>query len=486
MRDTNLVGIYLSPSTIHIASYDPNGEFLTGDEIAIGEQTTVAWERALGAVTPELPGQGICSVASTSGTAVLVDEHGVPVFEPQMYHESAPEQAEFLQEAVDTADEPGLNIALSPTAPLAKVLRLKQDYPARFAEVEWILSPTTWLLYQLRYGSSIRWYDIETDWTNALKFGADMTASVPEWHEFLYETADISPSLLPTIRPPGSFIGTADSELAQRTGLDGLRLFQGVTDGNAFVLASGCFEPGDTSVTFGGASVIKHVSESIKPNKALYYHRHPIDGYLPGAAFDSGEALRWFCDRILDTTTKRGLELAKSTPAGDEYEIFLQGNRGPFFDERIASSMLGLKYDRSLSTETVHGRLARGLTTGIILSEATYLSIIEEHFDTSIDRVQVMNDDAPAVGEEYDWWNRHRASIWNRRIVEMEPRTIAGLLIPAALISSIYKNPQEAEERLLRRRAVVDPDPELSEQYERETDLHFERWGTVADLFRSE
>lgn len=486
MQDTNLVGIYLSPSTIHVASYNLDGELLARNEAAVDEQTTVAWERALGVVTPQLSGQGICSVASTSGTAVLVDEYGVPVFEPQMYHESAPEQAEFLQEAVGPADEPGLNIALSPTAPLAKILRLKREHPDRFSEVEWILSPTTWLLYRLRYGSSTRWLDVETDWTNALKFGADMTASVPKWHEFLYETVDISLALLPTIRPPGSFIGTANNELAQRAGLDGLRLFQGVTDGNAFVLASGCFEPGDTSVTFGGTSVVKHVSESIRPNKALYYHRHPIDGYLPGAAFDSGSALRWVCDRVLNTTTKRGLELAKSIPAGDEYEMFPQGNRGPFFDEDVASSLLGLKYDRSLSTETVHGRLARGLTTGIVLAEGTYLSLIEEHFDASIDRVRVMNDDAPAAGEGYDWWNRHRASIWDRQIVEMEPRTIAGLLIPAALISSAYESPQEAEERLLRHRTIVNPDRELSEQYEEDRNAHFERWTAIADLYRLE
>lgn len=166
--------------------------------------------------------------------------------------------------------------------------------------------------------------------------------------------------------------------------------------------------------------------------------------------------------------------------------MFLQGNRGPFFDEDVASSLFGLKYDRSLSTETVHGRLARRLTSGIVLAEETYLSLIEEHFDTSIDRVRGMNDDAPAAEEGCDWWNRQRASIWDRQIVEMEPRTVAGLLIPAALISSIYESPQEAEERLLHRRTVVNPDRELSEQYEEARSVHFERWTAVADLYRPE
>lgn len=486
MSEPQLVGIYLSPSTIHVAAYSLDGELLASGEASIHEQTTVAWERALREATPSLSDGGICSVASTSGTAVLVDEYGEPVFPPEMYYEAAPEYAERLQQNVGEDGIPGLDIALSPTSPLAKILRLRDQHPDRFSKVEWILSPTTWLLYRLCYGTSARWRDIETDWTNALKFGADMRASIPEWFDSLYESVDLSPSLLPTIRPPGSFVGTADSELAERTDLHNLRLFQGVTDGNAFVLANGCFEPGDFSVTFGGTSVVKYVSESINQHEALYYHRHPLKGYLPGAAFDSGEAIRWFFDRVLNTTANRGLELGRAVPTGEEYELFLEGNRGPFFDQNIGGSLLGLEYDRSLSTEEVHGRLARGLTTGIVLTEWMYISLIEDHFGTTIDRVRVLNDDAPTTEESYEWWNTQRASIWDLPIVEMEPRTIAGLLIPAALISSKYKNPAEAKERLLRRRSVIEPEAEITQQYTDRRETYANRWRELATLYGHE
>lgn len=483
MTATCLVGIYLSPSSINVTAYDPDGKLLASGTVDITDQTTVAWERALREAIPSLSQTGICSVASTSGTALLVDEYGEPVFEPQMYYESAPEQSERLQELAGPDVETGKKIALTPTAPLSKILRLREEHPDRFSKVEWILSPTTWLLYRLCYGTTTRWRDIETDWTNALKFGADVTASIPTWFESLYEHVDLSTSLLPTIRPPGSFVGTADSEFAQRTELNDLRLFQGVTDGNAFVLANGCFEPGDFNVTFGGASVVKYVSESIKPHDALYYHRHPLEGYLPGAAFDSGEALRWFFDRVLRTTSERSLELARSTPAGEEYEIFLEGNRGPFFDNQIGSSLLGLRYDRSLSAETVHGKLARGLTTGIVLTEGAYISIIEDHFETTIDLVRVLNDDAPTPDDTYDWWNKYRASVWGRPIVEMEPRTTAGLLIPAALISSVYKKPEEAKDRLLRQQDVVEPNDEITQQYADLRESYFSRWSDIAELY---
>lgn len=486
MVESSLVGIYLSPSAIHVAEYSLDGKLLSSGETSIHEQTAAAWERALREATPSLSGNGICSVASTSGTALLVDKYGEPVFTPQMYYKSAPEYAERLQEAAGENNDLGQSIALSPTAPLTNILRLKNQNPDRFSKVEWILSPTTWLLYRLCYPTSTRWRNVETDWTNALKFGADMRPSIPEWYESLYESVGLSPSLLPAIRPPGSFIGTADSELAERTGLQNLRLFQGVTDGNAFVLANGCFKPGDFSVTFGGASVVKYVSESISQHDALYYHRHPLNGYLPGAAFDSGEGLRWFFDRVLNTSTTRGLELASVVPAGEEYEMFLEGNRGPFFDQNIGGSLLGLEYDRSLSTEDVRGRLARGLTTGIILTEWMYISLIEEHFGTNIETVRVLNADAPTTEESYDWWNTQRASIWNLPIVEMEPRTIAGLLIPAALISSKYKSPEEAKDRLLRRQSVTRPDPNIAAEYTDQRAEYANRWRDLATLYGHE
>jgi len=349
--------------------------------------------------------------------------------------------------------------------------------------VRWILSPTTWLLYRLYYGSSNRWQDVETDWTNALKFGADIRPSIPEWYDDLFEAAGLEQSLFPTIRPPGSFIGSANSELAQRTGLDGLRLFQGMTDGNAFTLATGCFEPGDFSITFGGTSVVKYVSESISEHDALYYHRHPVSGYLPGAAFDSGEALRWFFTKLLDTTPRQGLELAQSAPLGDEYEVFLEGNRGPFFNPEVGSSILGIEYDRSLSTTDVHGKLARGLTSSIILAEWMYISLIEDHFKTSIERVRLMNDDAPSLDDSYDWWNTQRASVWNRPVIEMESRAIAGLLIPATLIASVYSTPQEAKEKLLRRRSVVSPESDIVGVYEQRKREYLQKWREIADVY---
>jgi len=480
METTRFVGVHLGTSSVRVAVYDREGNELNAGNVQIGEQSTGSWERAFREAVPPLPDTGICSVAGTSGTALLVDEYGEPIFPPQMYFESGPPST-AVRRQLELADPPfGWDIATSPNSPLSKIVELRETYPDRFEDVEWVLSPATWLLYRLSHGTSRRWRNLETDWSNALKFGMDVTSPMPEWFDELFETTGLARSLFPAIRPPGSYIGVAEGELADRTGFDGIKLFQGLTDGSAAVLANGGLEPGDFSISFGAASVIKYVSPSIEPHDALYYHRHPIEGYLPGAAFDSGNVLRWYFDRILDCSTERGLELARSVD--EEYEVFLQGNRSPFFDPTAKSSVLGIAPNTSLSTDEVHGRIARGLTTSIVLAECAYLALVEEHFDTTIDRVRILNDGAPSVDGTYDWWNTRRASVWNRPVIDMEPQISLGSIIPAALITSVYPDREKVSEHLLQRRSIVHPDPDLENDYSRRKETYMERWRQMVEL----
>ena len=481
MDDLHLVGVLLSTNKVRVSVYDIEGVLLRSGVAEISEQTTSEWERALREATPGLADTAICSVAGTSGTVVLANRYGEPVFPPQMYYESSPEWARELQSTVGEDGDQQWDIALSPTAPLPKIAELKEEHPTRFENVEWILSPATWLLYRLCHGYSEPWRDIETDWTNALKFGADIRPSMPRWYDELFNCIDISKSLLPTIRPPGSFVSVGSGELASRSGFEGLRLFQGMTDGEAYVLANDCIEPGDFSVTFGETSVVKYVSESIKPNESLYYHRHPVEGYLPGASFDSGNVLQWFSEHVLNRDVERSLEIASSVRPGEEAHVYLPGNRGPFHDPDFGLSIFGLDYDMSLSEEEIQGRLAGGIATGIILAEGGYLSLVEDHFGTEIDDVRVMNTGGSSL-DNYEW-NRMRSSIWNRQVTEMEARTTAGLLIPAALITSVYDDINEATVALLREQARVDPDPEVHSEFEHMEEGFFDQWKRIATFY---
>jgi len=132
----------------------------------------------------------------------------------QWYFETVPEQAERIQ-GLDVSEElSSKGLSVSATSPLAKVLALRDQYPKRFERVEWLLSPTTWLLYRLRNGTERMWTGLETDWNNALTFGADSTRQDPRWFRPLFDAVDLPLEFFPDITFPGAPIGPAESQLA--------------------------------------------------------------------------------------------------------------------------------------------------------------------------------------------------------------------------------------------------------------------------------
>ena len=90
--ETYLIGIDIGTTNIRVTAYDVDGTVLLSGTTTIDDPTLAGWERALREAAVHLPNERIvCSVDGTSGTVVLVDENGEQVFQPRMYHESAPE-----------------------------------------------------------------------------------------------------------------------------------------------------------------------------------------------------------------------------------------------------------------------------------------------------------------------------------------------------------------------------------------------------------
>lgn len=483
VRETHLIGIDLGTSGVRITAYDTDGAVVGSDEAPLKEHSRGNWEEALKKVAPELPkGNKICSVDSTSGTIILTDASGEMIFPPKMYYESAPEKAEKVDEFASAREIRGKGVSISATSPLPKILRLKEEEPGKFEEVKWILSPTTWLLYRLKYGEGKRWRNLETDWTNALKLGADITKRKPDWFEPLFHEAGIDLDLLPEVKKPGTPMGSAEGELAEKLGLEGAELYQGLTDGNSSALAMGCLEPGDYGISCGSTSVPKFVSEDIRPHEALYYHKHPIEGYIAGAAFETGTILKWICEKVLGVSQERGLELAREV-RGEEYGFFPQGDRSPFFDSRMGNTLVGIWPDQSLSEKEARGRLVRSIAAGIAMEEYIYIPLLEDLFTTTIDRVNLLGGGVPSKEDPFSWWNELRASIWNRRVVKMKPRTTVGSLIPAALSASLFSDVSEASKNLLKEEGEIKGDRRMTDSYKGRRDEFFDLWKEIKTLY---
>ena len=117
------------------------------------------------------------------------------------------------------------------------------------------------------------------------------------------------------------------------TGLPrGTPVVAGCTDGTAGCLASGARQHGDLNVTLGTTLVFKAIAAQpvMDPQGAVYNHRHPEGGYLPGAASSTGGD--WI-ERHFDRAELPALNAAAERLLPTEhlaYPLVKTGERFPF------------------------------------------------------------------------------------------------------------------------------------------------------------
>lgn len=474
-----LIGLDLGTTGVRIECYTVEGEVISSGRASIERQETDHWLEAIehasrSAITDAVAkdSEKLLTVQSTSGTAILTDEYGKPIFPPQMYYERAAPEAEELLGLPSTQELSRKGVTISATSPLPKIMRLKRENPEAFRKVRWILSPTTWLLYRLYFPEGQKWVDVATDWTNALKFGEDITLEKPDWFEPLFKDAGVSLELLPRIVECGAYIGEAQNDFASRIGIGKAKLYQGMTDGNAAALAIGCLEEADFGFTCGTTTALKYVSREMKTHKAIYYHKHPFRGYLAGAAPVTAGVLEWFAKKILDVPVAEAMDLAQPIEPGEEPLYFPQGDRSPFYDPSLGASMLKIWPD-DIPGEKAKGRLIRAIVTGLTLFESSYIQLFEELFPERISEVKITGG-----GSRSEWWNQLRATIYQKPVKVIEERPGIGALLPVVIKEEIYETPRDAERKLVKVLSVKQPE-EIPKPYIEMKEKFMERWRLI-------
>ena len=295
------------------------------------EQDPQAWteaaQLALRQMVQRLPQP--CEIAgiavdATSGTFLLADQEFRPLTPGLMYNDqraasTAPEVADRL---CDDLAPYGIHIASAFALP--KIVHLARQSSELFRRCRHIVHQTDWVV-----GWLCGQYDV-TDISTALKTGADPGRLC--WPAGI-EDLGVSRELLPRIVLPGTLIGHVTAAASATTGLPaGTAVVAGCTDGTAGCLASGARRTGDLNVTLGSTLVFKAIAEQplIDPAGAIYNHRHPAGGYLPGAASSTGG--EWI-DKYLPRTDlgALGQAAAKLLPTRQLcYPLVKSGERFPF------------------------------------------------------------------------------------------------------------------------------------------------------------
>jgi sugar (pentulose or hexulose) kinase len=218
-------------------------------------------------------------------------------------------------------------------------------------------------------------------------------------------------------------------------------------------LASGARQLGDLNVTLGSTLVFKAISAQplLDPAGAVYNHRHPAGGFLPGAASTTGGEWvgTYLAGEDLDALGRRA---ARQLPSGHiAYPLVRSGERFPF----ACSTATGFGLDRIADPAE---RFAAGME-GVAFLERLGIERLE----------QLGLGVGPTVyatggGVASETWLRIRAAVMGRTYCTPRyPQCAVGAAVLAAMPH--WGGCGQAVAAIVRAGQTVEPDPALAEAY---------------------
>lgn len=335
------VGIDLGTQSVKVVAVEEDGRLAASGSSPLSstrsggtrhEQDPEEWWQAVGRAcqqaTATLGGREIAGVAtcSTSGTILLADEHGRPLTPALMYDDGrAGKEALLAQEAGQEVWD-SLGYEMSGSFGLPKLLWLLRSGRE---------STRRSCFRLLHQADLVSWRlagePLATDWSHALKTGYD--ARNERWPTGVLESLGVPVEALPPVVRPGTVIGEVHEGAASHCGLPaGTSILAGMTDSCAAQISAGSLGEGRWNSVLGTTLALKGVTRELlrDPDGAVYSHRHPDGGWLPGGASNVGaRALtQCFTDRDLASLAEQAGARGPATAVA--YPLVSGGERFPF------------------------------------------------------------------------------------------------------------------------------------------------------------
>ena len=282
------------------------------------EQDPQSWLTAVDAVlaevgAKELEGIAICS---TSGTFLLTDRSGRPVTPALMYDDA---RAAARRDQIVDADPERWATSMQPTWALPKILDLdladrRVVHSADFVAAHLVGHP------------------VATDTSHALKTGYDLIADA--WPAAAFDKLGLPLTAFPEVVRPGTELGRTPA---------GVPVYAGMTDGCAAQIAAGALSPGAWNSVLGTTLVLKGVSDQLltDPTGAVYSHRHPDGGWLPGGASSTGAGVLTELLPGADLDALDGAARSRGAIDAVIYPLTKTGERFPFVAPQAERFTLG-------------------------------------------------------------------------------------------------------------------------------------------------
>ncbi len=316
------------------------------------------------------------------------------------------------------------------------------------------------------------------------------------WSDELIEASGIPRRLLPDVFPSGTPLGTVHARAAAETGLaEGTPVILGGHDHLCGALPAGACRPGVIlDVTGTWESVIATVAEPALDDRlrqmGMTVQAHVARGlYAVWGGNPAGGMLEWFREQFGRRTPANAgpeetdawaplLAEAAASPPGARRATFLPHMSGagcPVVDEHAMGALVGL------TNRATEGDILRAIIEGPDFQFRDIVTNMEAGLATRFDRILAVGG---AVRNEL--WMQNKADVLGRPIElpAVDEATPLGAAILAGIGVGIYRDEQEAFERVGRVGRVFQPDPERAAFYERRFDVYGRLYPALREVHR--
>lgn len=383
------------------------------------------------------------------------------------------EETQYLNEVIgkDQLSKYTANIAFTGfTAP--KILWMKGKEPDNFKRISKIMLPKDYLAYKLS-GSFCTDY---SDASGMLLLDVEHKC----WSKEMLEICGIREEQLPKLYESYEVVGNLKSEIAQMLGLsETVKVIAGAGDNAAAAVGTGTVGDGMCNISLGtsGTIFISSRSFGVDQNNALHSFDH-ADGYyhLMGCMLSAASCNKWWMEEILKTK-EYGKEQEGIEKLGENqvfYLPYLMGERSPHNDPKARAVFLGMAMDttREEMTQAVLEGVAFGLRDSLEVARSLGMKI---------ERTKICGG-----GAKSSLWKKIIANVMNLKVdvIESEEGPGYGAAMLAAVGCGVYKDVQEAAEKLVKVVDTVEPEAELVSKYEERYCKFKEIYPALKDVFR--
>lgn len=366
------------------------------------------------------------------------------------------EESEYLNQVVGkkALSEYTANISFAGfTAP--KVLWMKKQEPENFARIHKIMLPKDYLAYRL---SGVHSSDV-SDASGTLFFDVKNRC----WSKEMCEICGIRQEWLPEVYESYEAVGTLKTEIAEELGVSAKTVIAaGAGDNAAAAVGTGTVGDGACNISLGtsGTVFISTKEFGVDANNALHSFAHADGSYhLMGCMLSAASCNKWWMDEIIGTQ-EYAKEQGQIQGLGENHVYFLpylMGERSPHNDPDARGTFIGLTLDttRADMTQAVLEGVAFGLRDSLEVARSL--------------GIQISRTKICGGGAKSPLWRMIVANVLN--ICVEAPENEEGPSMGAAMLAAVahgeYESVEQAAEAIVRRKEVIDPEPELVARYER-------------------